>query len=194
MSDRDEIVQVIQTWGFARDEGDWEALARTFHPDGTITVSWFSGRFADFIEASREMRKTRRGGKHDIGGSRIEVCGNRALAETNVKIMGRRVLHGVECDSIAWGRFIDFFERRDRWAICRRAAVYEKDRIDPVVAGTPIAFDAERLAAMPAAYRFLAYSLSLGGFPVSNDLPTDDSPALEQLRRDGIAWLKGEDA
>jgi len=194
MSDREEIVEVIQRWGFARDEGDWERLASTFHPEGTITVSWFSGRLSDFIEASREMRRTRRGGKHDIGGSRIEVRGDRALAETNVKIMGRRPLHGVECDSIAWGRFVDFFERRSRWAICRRVAVYEKDRIDPVLPGTAIAFDVERLAAMPAAYRFLAYSLSLNGFPVSNDLPTDDSPALDELRRDGIAWLEGDNA
>jgi hypothetical protein len=44
---------------------------------------------------------------------------------------------------------------------------------------------------MPKAYRFLGYSLALGGFPVSKDLPTDDSPALEQLLRDGENWLKG---
>ncbi len=39
-------------------------------------------------------------------------------------------------------------------------------------------------------YRFLGYSLALGGFPVSDDLPTDDSPALEHLLRDGETWLK----
>jgi hypothetical protein len=100
----------------------------------------------------------------------------------------------VECDATAWGRFYDFFERRDRWAICRRVAVYEKDRIDPVVPGAAIPLEAARLAAMPKAYRFLGYSLALGGFPVASDLPTDDSPALEQLLRDGEIWLQGGNA
>jgi len=192
MNDRQHIAEVIQRWGFWRDGGQWEKLATTFHPEGTIHVTWFNGRFTDFIDASREMRKTRRGSKHEIGGSRIEVRGNRALAETNVRILGRRELHGVECDSTAWSRFYDFLEKRGRWAICRRVAVYEKDRMDPVVPGIAIPFDQARLASMPKAYRFLGYSLALGGFPVSNDLPTDDSPALEQLLRDGEIWLKGD--
>lgn len=191
MSDKQEIAEVIHNWGFWRDQAAWDKLATTFHPGSTIHVSWFHGDFADFINASREMRKTRRGGKHDIGGSRIEVRGGRAFAETNVKIMGRRALHGVECDSIAWGRFLDFFEKRERWAICRREAVYEKDRIDPVVPGSAIPFEADRLARMPAAYRFLGYSLSIGGFPVADDLPTDESPALEKLLRESENWLNG---
>ena len=73
MNDRQHIAEVIQRWGFWRDGGQWEKLATTFHPEGTIHVTWFNGRFTDFIEASREMRKTRRGSKHEIGGSRIEV-------------------------------------------------------------------------------------------------------------------------
>jgi SnoaL-like domain len=189
MNDKQEIAELIQNWGFWRDQGQWEDLATTFHPEGTIQVTWFNGRFTDFIAASREMRKTRRGSKHEIGGSRIEVRGNRAIAETNVRIMGRRELHGVECDSTAWSRFYDLLEKRERWAICRRVALYEKDRIDPVVPGTTIPFDIARLASMPKAYRFLGYSLALGGFPVSDDLPTEDSPALERLLRDGATWL-----
>lgn len=191
MHDKQEIAELIQNWGFWRDQGAWERLRTTFHPEGTIQVTWFHGRFADFVEASREMRKTRRGSKHEIGGSRIEVRGHRAVAQTNVRILGRRTLHGVECDTTAWSRFYDLLEKRGRWAIFRRVAIYEKDRIDPVMPGTAIAFDKAQLAAMPAAYRYLGYSLAIGGFPVSHDLPTDDSPALEALLRDGESWLKG---
>lgn len=194
MNDRQVIAELIQNWAFWRDEGDWERLRTTFHPEGTIAVTWFSGRFSDFIEASREMRKTRRGSKHEIGASRIEVRGGRAVAETNVHILGRRTLHGVECDTTAWSRFYDLLEKREHWAIVRRVAIYEKDRIDPVVPGTLIPLDAARLAGMPKAYRFLGYSLALGGFPVSSDLPTDDSPALAELRSDGESWLRGETA
>jgi hypothetical protein len=191
MNDKLEIAEVIQNWGFWRDQGQWDELATTFHPEGTIHVTWFNGKFTGFIAASKEMRKTRRGSKHEIGGSRIEVRGHRALAETNVRILGRRELHGIECDATAWSRFYDFFEKRRRWAILRRVAVYEKDRLDPVLPGAVIPFDEARLASVPKAYRFLGYSLALGGFPVSSDLPTDDSPALETLLREGADWLKG---
>lgn len=194
VNDSQEIADLIQSWGFWRDQAQWDKLATTFHPEGTIHVTWFKGRFSGFIEASREMRKTRRGSKHELGGSRIDLRGRRAVAETNVRIMGRRELHGVECDSTAWSRFYDFLEKRERWAICRRVAVYEKDRVDPVIPGSVIPFDAARLASMPKAYRFLGYSLAAGGFPVSTDLPTDDSPALEQLLRDAQTWLKGDHA
>ncbi|HVS55848.1 MAG TPA: nuclear transport factor 2 family protein [Casimicrobiaceae bacterium] len=192
--DKLQIAEVIQRWGLWRDQGQWEKLATTFHPEGTIEVSWFNGRFEDFIAASRKMRATQRGSKHEIAASRIDVLGRRAVAETNVRILGRHELHGVECDSTAWGRFYDFLEKRDRWAICRRVALYEKDRVDPVMPSTPIPFDAARLAAMPKAYRFLGYSLALGGFPVSTNLPIDEDVALEALLRDGEAWLKGDKA
>ncbi len=190
-NDQQQLAAVIQNWGFWRDQGRWEQLATTFHPEGTIQVTWFSGRFADFIAASREMRKTRRGSKHEIGGSRIEVRGERAIAETNVHIMGRRELHGIECDLTAWGRFFDFFEKREGWAIVRRVAIYEKDRVDPVMPGATVSFDEKLLASMPAAYRFLGYSLASGGFSVSQDLPVDDSPALDQLHGDAEVWLRG---
>lgn len=194
MTDEAAIEAVIRNWGFWRDQGRWDDLLTTFHPEGTIDVTWFRGRFVDFVDASREMRKTRRGSKHEIGASMITVRGNRAIAETNVRILGRREIHGVLCDTTALGRFLDFLERRDRWAIVRRAAIYEKDRIDPVMPGTTIPFDRARLDALPAPYRFLGYSLSQGGFPVADDLPTDDSPALERLMADGQAWLAGRKA
>lgn len=186
-----EIAALLQNWGFWRDQGEWEKLRGTFHPDGTIEVTWFRGRFGDFVDASIELRKKRRGGKHWIGGSRVEVRGERAVAETNVIIMGRQVIHGVEADSTAWGRFHDLLEKRGRWAICRRVAIYEKDRLDPVTPGAVIAFDAQVLAGFPPAYRHLGYALSLSGVTISPDLPTNDSPALERLRREGEDWLKG---
>jgi hypothetical protein len=39
--------------------------------------------------ASREMRTTHRGSKHEVGASRIEVYGRRAPVETNVRILRR---------------------------------------------------------------------------------------------------------
>ena len=50
-----------------------------------------------------------------------------------MNIFQRAPLDGVVVDVICWGRFYDFFEKRDgRWAIVRRQPIYEKDRLDPV--------------------------------------------------------------
>jgi hypothetical protein len=192
--DKQAIVELMHNWGFWRDQARWDQLRSTFHPEGTISVTWFSGLFSAFVDASVEMRKRRTGSKHWIGGSQIRIAGSRALAETNVMIMGRSVVHGVEVDTVAYGRFYDLVERRgEHWRILRREAIYEKDRVDPVAAGTRVPFDVARLDRFPRPYRHLAYSLTSQGFDVSHDLPTDGSPALERLYALGAAWVEGED-
>ena len=139
------------------------------------------------------MRKRRTGSKHWIGGSLIRLEGDRALSETNVMIMGRSVVHDIEVDTVAYGRFYDFVERReDVWRILRREAIYEKDRVDPVVAGTRVPFDANKLASFPPPYRHLAYSLSSQGFTVSPDLPTNDSASLQKVYAQGETWIAGK--
>lgn len=193
MLDKDAIRELLQNWGFWRDQGNWDKLRTTFHPEGTMTVTWYSGRFDEFIRRSMEMRKTRSRSKHGIGGSMIRLAGTpatRAVAETNVLINGRSVLGGVEVDSTAWSRFYDQLEKRDGvWRILKRVAIYEKDRFDPVVPGTPLPLTKKDLEGLPEPYCHLGYALAKGGFPVSSDLPVNGSPALEMLHAEGDAWL-----
>ncbi len=192
---RQHISELMHNWGFWRDQARWDELRTAFHPEGTINVTWFNGLFTDFVAASIEMRKRRTGSKHWIGGSLIRLEGDRALSETNVMIMGRSVVHDIEVDTVAYGRFYDFVERREgRWRILRREAIYEKDRVDPVVAGTVVPFDAKKLASFPPPYRHLAYSLSSQGFTVSPDLPTNDSASLARVYAQGEAWITGKSA
>ena len=191
--DKEEIRELLQNWGFWRDQGNWEKLKTTFHPEGTMSVTWFSGRFDTFIRGSMEMRKTRSRSKHAILGSMIRLGGEpvtRAVSETNVLIAGRSVLDGVELDSTAWARFYDQLEKRDGvWRILKRVAIYEKDRFDPLVPGTPLPFTSKDLEALPEPYSRLGYALTKGGFPVSSDLPVNGSPQLEKLYAEGDAWL-----
>jgi hypothetical protein len=44
----------------------------------------------------------------------------------------------------------------------------------------------------PEGYRHLAYLQSKIGYKVKPDMPGLDGPAVEQLYRDGAAWLAGE--
>ncbi|MSQ73027.1 MAG: nuclear transport factor 2 family protein [Betaproteobacteria bacterium] len=190
MLDRHEIATLVQNWGFWRDAGDWERLRTTFHPEGTICVTWFSGLFSAFLAGSMEMRKTRSRAKHSMGATQTSLKGHRAIAESNAFIMNRVVLHGVEVDSMGWGRFYDRLEKREGvWRILKRDAIYEKDRIDPVVPGVRIELDMEKLQRFPEGYRYIAYSLASNGFESRLDLPTNGSPELATLKAEGEAWL-----
>ena len=79
--------------------------------------------------------------KHLIGNPRLQISGNRAIADTDICIM-LRVGIGTEpviVDVTSWARFVDRYEKRNgQWKILHRTAVYEKDRADPVVPDTSI--------------------------------------------------------
>src|SRR5262249_43694049 len=150
---------VIQRWGLARDRGRWHELAATFVPDGEIAVSWFRGPFTEFVERCRQSFAAGTRSKHLIWPPVVRTNGDRAIAETNIAILVRQAIDGVLVDLTSYGRFFDRLERRGRWMIAERAAIYEHDRLDPVEPSD--AFDAMMQAAdvekFPAAYRYMAF-------------------------------------
>ncbi|MBN8964012.1 MAG: nuclear transport factor 2 family protein, partial [Rhizobiales bacterium] len=84
------IQSLIQDWGFARDQGRWEALEAIFHPDGEIAVSWFRGPYSEFVAHCRRNHGRGSTAKHLLWPSRIAVKHDRATAETNVAILVRQ--------------------------------------------------------------------------------------------------------
>src|SRR5262249_44292396 len=95
LEDKFACAEVIQAWGFARDQGRWPELLATFHPDGEIAVSWFKGAFPEFVErCKRNMQSGGGRSKHLLWPSSVRVAGDRALAETNVAIMVRQTIDG----------------------------------------------------------------------------------------------------
>jgi hypothetical protein len=92
---------------------------------------------------------------------------------------------------VCTGRFYDFLERRDRWAIVRRQPIYEKDRLDPVDPSARLRLDPERLERFPEGYRHLGYLQSKNGFSVKDGLPGLRGPAVETLYHEGADWLAG---
>ena len=72
--------------------------------------------------------------KHLIMAPLVRVNGARALGETSIVIIVRQVIADLSVDMTSRARFLDRLERRDgQWKILERAAVYEQDRLDPVV-------------------------------------------------------------
>src|ERR1044072_8555570 len=48
-SDKTICAELVQAWGFARDQGRWDDLLAIFHPGGEIAVSWFRGPYTEFV-------------------------------------------------------------------------------------------------------------------------------------------------
>ena len=185
------IHQVVENWALWRDAGDWERFASVWHDDGWMTATWFQGPATKFIEVSRDGFNRGVSILHFLGGFTCDISGARAITQTKMTINQRATVDDVVVDVVCTGRFYDFFERRDRWAIVRRQPIYEKDRMDPVDPSAELKLDQARLAMFPEGYRHLGYLQSKNGFTVKIGLPGLRGPAVETLYGEGREWLAG---
>ena len=193
MSDHQEIRDVVESWVVWRDAGDWERFRGVWHDDGRMMATWFQGSADEFIQVSRAGFERGVRILHFLGGSSIDVSGDRAVAQTKMTITQRAPVHGVECDVVCTGRFYDFFERRDgRWAIVLRQPIYEQDRLSPVDPAASLELDRAALERFPVGYRHLAYLQTQLGFTVKPDMPGLKGPEVEALYARGRAWLAGK--
>jgi SnoaL-like domain len=192
MDDRAAIRQVVENWVVWRDAGDWERFATVWHPDGWMTATWFQGPATKFIEVSREGFERGVHILHALNGWSCDISAARAISQTKMNIFQRAPLDGTLVDVTCWGRFYDFFEKRgDRWGIVRRQPIYEKDRLDAVDPSATLQLDRAVLDKFPEGYRHLGYLQDRNGFSVKVGLPGLRGSAVEQLYREGAAWLAG---
>lgn len=191
--DRAAITRVVQDWGLHRDAGCWDELLSHYTPDASMTTTWFVGSASEFVRRSREAAAAGAQAQHFIGAASIELAGDRAVAQTRMQLLLRAPVHGVVVDVVCHGRFHDLFARTEgQWRIRQRVPIYEKDRLDPVLPGQPLALDPARLAALPAGCRHLAYVQTAGGSQLTPDLPCPGNAALARLTAQGAAWLAGK--
>jgi hypothetical protein len=180
-NDKYACAELIQAWGLYRDQGKWPQLRATFVPEGEIAVSWFRGSFREFVDRCRRSFEAGQRSKHQIFPSIVRLAGDRALAETNIVILVRQKIAGVLADMTSYARFLDRLERREgRWAIVERAAIYERDRLDPVEPST-----------YPEAYRYMAARLNAAGRALAPVVHCDGSPHTAQLYARYEGWLGG---
>lgn len=191
-ADKLAIRETVENWVMYRDAGDWERFATVWHSDGWMTATWFQGPAKDFIEASRFLFDQGGNILHLLGGWSCDIVGNRAISQVKMTINQRAPVDGVLVDVVCFGRFYDFFEKRDgRWGIVRRQPIYEKDRLDPVDSSAVLKLDLNLLARFPEGYRHLAYLQSKNGMTIKGDLPGLHGAAVEKVYAEGKAWLAG---
>jgi len=190
--DRLAIRDLVENWAVWRDAGDWERFATVWHDDGVMMATWFQGPASEFIRVSKEGWARGVSILHFLGGTSIDLAGQRAIAQTKMTISQRGEVHGVACDVVCTGRFYDFIEKRGgRWGVVHRQPIYEKDRLDPLDPSAQLAIDPGKLAQFPRGYRHLAYIQTLIGYKVKLDMPQLTGPEVDDLYARGKRWLAG---
>ena len=195
IADKFAIAELIQAWGVYRDQGKWRELRGTFTPEGHISVSWFRGPFETFVEQCRaSFAAGHTWSRHHLFAPTIKLDKDRGVAETPVVIRVRQKFGGVEVDLTSCSRFLDRLERRaGGWLIAERAAIYERDRLDPVEPSP--AFDALFEAGTshyPEQYRYMAFRLAHAeGRRLAPVIYRDGGPETADLYARFSAWLAG---
>jgi len=193
--DRRIIRELVENWVVWRDAGLWDRFRTVWHDDGVMNATWTQGTVDEFIAMSRAGFEKGVNVHHFLGGTSIDVKGDRAIAMTKMTIAQRAEVHDVLVDVVCTGRFYDFFERRDgRWGLVLRQPIYEKDRMDPVDPAARLELDPPVLGGYPEGYRHLAYLQSRNGMDVKRDMPGVRGSEVEALYARGKAWLDGADS
>ena len=192
-ADKAAIRELVENWAVWRDARLWELFRTVWHADGQMFTTWTGGiPFEEFIRRNDEGWAKGVRILHFLGGSAIEVRGDRSIAQTKMTISQRASVDGVVGDVVCTGRFYDFFERRaGRWGLVLRQPIYEKDRFDPVDPAAKVSLDPELLKRFPEGYRHLAYLQTKIGYTVKPDMPGIDGALLDALYSAGKNWLSG---
>jgi hypothetical protein len=193
LSDRDAIRDLVENWVVWRDACDWERFRTVWWPEGRMMATWFQGTGDEFIAISKEGFEKGVRILHFLGGTSLDISGDRAIAQTKMTISQRARVEDVPCDVVCTGRFYDFLEKRDgKWGFVLRQPIYEKDRLDAIAPHSAPDLDVDLLHRFPEGYRHLAYLQSRIGYQVKTDMPGLTGPEVEALYERGASWLRGE--
>jgi hypothetical protein len=192
IEDKRVIRELVENWALWRDALMWDRFRTVWHDDGRMMATWFQGTADEFIKVSQEGYERGVRILHFLGGTSIDIAGDRAIAQTKMTISQRARVEDVLCDVVCTGRFYDFLEKRgSRWGLVLRQPIYEKDRLDPLDPAAKLALDQDLLARFPEGYRHLAYLQIRIGYKVKPDMPGLDGPEVAALYGRGAAWLAG---
>jgi hypothetical protein len=196
IADKFAIAELIQAWGVYRDQGKWRELRGTFTPEGQISISWFCGPFEQFVaHCQTSFAAGHTWSRHQLFAPTIRLADDRALAETGVIIRVRQSFKGVAVDLTSCSRFLDRVERHaDAWLIAERAAIYERDRLDPVEPSRAFdkLFTAGGAARFPEQYRYMAFRLAHApGRTLAPVIYRDGGPETADLYARFSDWFAG---
>jgi hypothetical protein len=89
MLSRLAIRELLENWVVWRDAGDWDRFRTVWHADGRMMATWFQGSADEFIRVSIEGWNKGVSILHFLGGTSIDLAGDRAIAQTKMTISQR---------------------------------------------------------------------------------------------------------
>src|SRR5438552_18300255 len=95
MAEKLAIRETIDNWILWRDAGDWERFKTVWHPEGWMNATWFQGPAEQFIQVSREGFNKGVNILHFYGGVSCDIAGDHAIAQPEMTLRQRAVLHGA---------------------------------------------------------------------------------------------------
>ena len=186
LQDRLAIADLMTGW-MHRDLAEWDQLRALFHADGEIEITWFEGRFSDFVDGSMRMNASDIRTKHLIAAPVVIFHNDKAVAETNAMVIAENVELSVGCSVHC--RFYDEVERRaGAWKIVKRQVVYDMGSF--TFPFGIVGLDGEAIQKYPSEYAALAYLLDKSGFPVQRVFATKGSTLEKAMKNAGQAWLR----
>lgn len=133
---RTQIHDALMRYCRGVDRLDREMMLSAYHPGARDSHGSFEGPVEEFVEWVIERHRDRIiSCTHFVGNTLMKFEGDAAYCESYVIAMHRLSIDGVLQDMTGVARYIDRFEPREgHWKIADRVVVFDKDRLDPVVA------------------------------------------------------------
>ena len=197
LADKLACAELVQAWGVYRDQGNGRSCAVRSRPTGIFRCRGSRGPFEQFVERCRANYGSG-WSRHHLFTPTIKLNGDRATAETSVIIRVRQKFNGIDVDLTSCSRFLDRMERHaGGWLIAERAAIYERDRLDPVEpsAAFDALFAAANTAQYPEQYRYMAFRIAhAAGRTLAPVIYRDGGPETADLYARFSDWLAGKPA
>jgi len=115
------------------DTADWERLSTVWHEGGRMMTPWFQGTGDEFVKVNRERFNHGVRVLHFLGGSSINVEGNRAIGQTKMRISQRAEVEGVVCDVVCAGAITIFLKSEGNVG-----ALFYASRFMKAIVSTPL--------------------------------------------------------
>ena len=129
LADRATITDLIYRYSRAVDRLDAELLRSVYWPDGTDDHGIFAGNAMDYVDWVIAYVGEWISTHHDNSNVLVELDGDRAFVECHWTGWYRMRNGDDVLDTVANGRYLDRFERRDgEWRIAHRVCVSDWSR------------------------------------------------------------------
>ena len=193
MDDVAEVSRLVLRERQSRVRGLSAELLACFHDDATVETSWMRGSARAFAAGGAQRSASSGTIINRVGAPAVQVRGQRGFAELYSTTTRWIPVNGVEAVLTSFMRLLYRAEQRQgAWKISAMSAINEGDTLEPAVPGTDLGVDPAAVDGLRRSYRFLAYTRSLDGTAVSQDLLGVDRPdEVDAVYASVAQWLEG---